>query len=214
MRKLLAAILLLLLMGVVLPASARQASGTPQKPDESRTTGDYDITIGWRIEPAYVGVFNGPEFWIKTHADGKPVTGAEQTLHMLVHFGDQQRLLQFYPLDDGHYTADLIPTRPGDYTFHLFGQINGQDVDELFTSADGYFDSVDPETDVQFPPLNATPVPEASAAATVEAGSTESVNPAATPEVTAEATQTIASVQAEIDELRQQLQQLQAGKSS
>ncbi|HVU12426.1 MAG TPA: hypothetical protein VHD90_14175 [Phototrophicaceae bacterium] len=176
-----------LCMLAVLPASA-------QKADETRTVGAYDITIGWRVEPAYVGVFNGPEFWIKTHADGKPVTGAEQTLHLLVHFGDQAKLVQFYPLDDGHYTADLIPTRPGDYTFHLFGTINNQSVDEQFTSADGDFASVDPQTDILFPSLNG--------------------DEGATPEATPEAAQTIASLQAQIDDLRQQLQQLQAGKSS
>ena len=178
-------LVMILALGIGVPAYALQ--------DESRTVGAYDITIGWRVEPAYVGVLNGPEFWVKAHDTGAPVTGLENTLHLLTHFGDQAKLLQFYPLDPGHYTADLIPTRPGDYIFHLFGQINDQAVDEQFTSADGLFASVDPQTDIEFPSLEATDETQA-----------------ATPEATDE----FAALQAQIDDLRAQIAQLQAGKSS
>ena len=173
---LLAALLLL----VVAPASAH----------EERTVGAYDVELGWRVEPVYTGVINGPEFFVHDHASGKPVTGLESTLHLLVHLGDQQKLLQFYPVenDPGHYAADLIPTRTGDYTFHLFGKINDQDVDEMFTSADGFFNSVDPQSDILFPDLSGAD--------------------AATPEGTS-ASQQIADLQAQIDQLKAQIQQLQ-----
>ena len=197
MKKWLTVFILLLFAGISFSVNAQ--------PYESRTVGDYDITIGWRVEPAYVGIFNGPEFWVKKHADGSPVTGAESMLHMLVHLGDQQKVVQFAPVenDPGHYSADLIPTRPGDYTFHLFGTINGQDVDEQFTSADGLFASVDPQSDILFPPLDAT---DNSGAATPEA--TSAVTAAATDSAS------IASLQAQIDDLRSQLEALKAGKSS
>jgi hypothetical protein len=176
------------------------ALGTVVNAHEARTVGAYDLELGWRVEPVYTGVINGPEFYVHDHATGAPVTDLESTLHLLVHFGDQEKLLQFYQVenDPGHYTADLIPTRPGDYTFHVFGKINDQDVDELFTSADGYFDSVDPQTDILFPSLDASPEP------TAEAG--------ATPEVTS-ASQQIADLQAQIDQLKAQIQQFQATKT-
>jgi hypothetical protein len=51
----------------------------------------------------------------------------------------------------GEYTASLIPTQVGDYTFHLTGSIHGQAVDETATSSDQTFNSVTAGTDVQFP---------------------------------------------------------------
>ena len=168
-----------LLILVVAPASAH----------EEREVGAYDMELGWRVEPAYTGLFNGPEFFVHDHTTGTAVTGLEDTLHLLVHVGDQEKMLEIYPVynDDGHYTADLIPTVPGDYTFHLFGKVNDQDVDEQFTSADGKFGSVDPVTDIMFPDLSASPV-------TAETGSADAQ---------------IAELQAQIDELKAQLQQLQ-----
>jgi hypothetical protein len=176
-------LLLALLVLIVAPASAH----------EEREVGAYDLELGWRVEPAYTGLFNGPEFFVHDHTTGDPVTGLEDTLHLLVHVGDQEKLLEIYPVwnDDGHYTADLIPTVPGDYTFHLFGKVNDQDVDELFTSADGKFGSVDPVTDIMFPDLTAS-------AATTEAGSD-----------TASTSAQITELQAQIDQLKAQIQQLQ-----
>ena len=51
----------------------------------------------------------------------------------------------------GDYEAPLIPTIPGDYTFHLAGKIHDTAVDETATSSDLTFDSAVDETDIQFP---------------------------------------------------------------
>jgi hypothetical protein len=68
-------------------------------------------------------------------------------------FGDQTKtlLLQAAEDDPGHYIADLIPTRPGDYSFHVTGTIGDTSVDEVFSSADGEFSSVEPGSDILFP---------------------------------------------------------------
>ncbi|MBI1256151.1 MAG: hypothetical protein GC204_01650 [Chloroflexi bacterium] len=170
-------LLLALLVLVIVPVSAH----------EEREVGAYDVELGWRMEPPYTGLLNGPEFFVHDHATGDPVTGLEDTLHLLVHLGDQEKMLTVYPVenDPGHYTADLIPTRIGDYTFHLFGKINDQDVDEQFTSADGYFDSVDPASDIMFPSLDTASASDSTASAQ------------------------IADLQAQIDALKVQLEQLQ-----
>lgn len=125
---------------------------------EERTVGAYDLELGWRVEPAYVGVYNGPEFFVHDADSDDPVTGLEDTLQLQVSFGGQEKMLEFYQVEDdpGHYTADLIPTRPGDYAFTLSGKIGDQDVNETFTSADGYFGSVDPASDVMFPTLDSS----------------------------------------------------------
>ncbi len=125
----------------------------PAAAHEGREVGHYEIELGWRIEPAYAGIYNGPEVFVHDHETEEPVAGLETTLHLMVHFGDQQKMLELYPVwnEPGHYAADLIPTRPGDYAFHLFGKIGDLDVDEEFTSADGEFGTVEPSSDIMFP---------------------------------------------------------------
>jgi hypothetical protein len=146
-KKIFTLVLLLSLFGLQITVSAH----------EERTVGIYAIELGWRVEPAYVGVYNGPELFV-SDADGNGVVGLESALSLMAHFGGEQKMLALFPVysDPGHYTADLIPTRPGDYGFHLFGQINGTQVDEAFTSADGLFGTVEPITDIQFPALDDT----------------------------------------------------------
>ena len=170
-RKLFVFVCLLLLLAFGVSVSAH----------EGREVGDYVLNFGWRVEPAYAGVYNGPEITIENEETGEMLEGAEATLNLMVHFGDQQRLLTLYPVrnEPGHYSADLIPTRPGDYGFHLFGMVEGLDMDEMFSSAEGEFSSVEPSSDILFPALEET-----------------------------------ASLQAQIDALRAELEELKAAQSS
>ncbi len=152
---------------------------------EGRMVGDYEVEFGWRVEPAYVGVFNGPEITFTHHDTDEPLDNADEILSLSVQFGDQTLPLRLYPVAGtrGHYTADLIPTRPGDYTFLLTGTLDGAEVSEAFTSADGAFSTVEPAGDILFPAL----------------------------ESDAEA---IAALQAQIDDLRAQIEALQGAAGS
>lgn len=149
---------------------------------EGREVGEYVIEIGWRVEPAYTGLMNGPEITVSRHVEDEEhqeeeataepegehtnaeseeheegessgVTGLEETLQIEVIFGPASKTLNLRPIvgEPGHYTADLIPTRPGDYTFRLFGTIEGTEIDETFSAADGQFSTVEPIEDIQFP---------------------------------------------------------------
>lgn len=147
---------------------------------EGRQVGPYTIEIGWRVEPAYTGLINGPEITIfntqaaadhsneteehedaegehvegaETEVEGSPVMNLEDTLQIDVSFGPATKTLHLrsVPGEPGHYVADLIPTRPGDYTFRLVGTIEDLEVDETFSSTDGEFSTVDPISDLQFP---------------------------------------------------------------
>jgi len=115
--------------------------------------GPYLIEFGWRVEPAYAGQPNGPELFVSVHDTEEPVEGADESLRLEVMFGDQTKTLPLRAAenDPGHYIADLIPTRPGDYSFHLTGTIGDTSVDEVFSSADGEFSSVEPGSDILFP---------------------------------------------------------------
>ncbi len=150
----LAVVVLLLVLAFVMPVSAH----------EQRTVGTWQIAFGWRNEPTYAGQFNGPEIFIapadatpepgmdEVHATENDFAGVEIDLRAEVSFGDQTTTVTFEPADDpGHYIADLIPTLPGDYSFHLTGTIGDTAVDETFTSADGQFSTVEPATDILFP---------------------------------------------------------------
>lgn len=122
---------------------------------EHREVGEYSITFGWRNEPAYAGQMNGPEVSLSLHdAHDEPFPGdIEVDLQAEVSFGDQIMLLTFEPAfgETGHYIADLIATLPGDYGFRVFGTIDDTEVDEVFTSADGEFSTVEPLNDILFP---------------------------------------------------------------
>ncbi|MFN8565428.1 MAG: hypothetical protein U0703_28225 [Anaerolineae bacterium] len=50
-------LLVVLLMAALVLAAAFVSA------HEAREVGDYAVTFGWRVEPAYAGLYNGPEFW-------------------------------------------------------------------------------------------------------------------------------------------------------
>ncbi len=130
----------------------------PVAAHEPRPIGPYQVEFGWSAEPAYAGVYNSAELFISMKDDTtKKVEGAEQTLKLEVSFGGKSKTLPLQPADEdpGHYYAPIIPTRAGDYSFHLSGKIGDTAVDETFNSADGKFSSVEPASDVLFPDTQA-----------------------------------------------------------
>lgn len=136
---------------VMLVTALLSLAALPTAAHEPRTVGDYDIEFGWHNEPAYTTLLNAGEFFV--HKGDEGVTGLEDTLQIEVSYGGKSKTLKFYPVEDdaGHYLADIIPTQPGDYSFHITGKIGDTDFDETFTSADGKFESVNPVSDIQFP---------------------------------------------------------------
>jgi hypothetical protein len=125
---------------------------------ETRELGEYNLVFGWRVEPAITNYPNGPEVYIRLPegAEGditELLADMDVALQVEVTFGPASKTLDlrrdFRAID--HYIADLIPTRPGDYTFRVFGNIGDFEVDEVFTSADGRFGTVEPASDVMFP---------------------------------------------------------------
>jgi hypothetical protein len=122
--------------------------------------GSYSVAMGWLHEPTYVGVENSVQIVVKD-GSGNPVNDLQPgDLQVVVSTaGQQTAALPLQPSFDpdtglgtpGEYTASLIPTQVGDYTFHLSGSIHGQAVEETATSSDQTFNSVTAGTDVQFP---------------------------------------------------------------
>jgi hypothetical protein len=125
-----------------------------------KQAGPYTLEIGWQHEPTYVGEANGVQVIIHD-ADDQPITDlATDDLQVVVSTGDQQTgELTFEPGFDlaegdgnpGEYNSPIMPTAPGDYTFHLTGAIHGEAVDITVTSSDETFDTVRGTSDIQFP---------------------------------------------------------------
>jgi hypothetical protein len=122
--------------------------------------GPYSVALGWVKEPTYVGQINAVQVVIKD-TKGKPVADlAAGDLKVVVTAGGQSSAaLDLVPMYDedtglgvqGDYEASLVPTVPGDYTFHLTGTIHGTAVDETATSSDSTFNAASNSTAVEFP---------------------------------------------------------------
>jgi hypothetical protein len=120
----------------------------------SHEEGDHKFVIGFADEPAYTGSPNAVQV-IVTH-DGEPVTEGVQ-LQVTVSFGDASTDLRLLPAfgEPGDYRADLVPSEPGAYTFHVTGTVEGEEVDIELTSGPDTFSEVTSLTEAAFPPVNA-----------------------------------------------------------
>lgn len=123
--------------------------------------GPYLVEIGWRNEPAYVGQPNAVQVTVKTHDTDKPVMDlAADALAVVVSTaGVNSPSLALEPAFDaveatgplGEYDAALVPTAPGDYSFHVTGSVHGTAVDLSLASGDETFDPVIGSGDLEFP---------------------------------------------------------------
>jgi len=122
------------------------------------TVGDYELVIGFRVEPAIQGEPNGLDLRVTNTQTGEPVTGLEETLRAEISFGGQTRPLELRAQwgQEGAYTADVLPTAEGDYTFRIFGDIAGTAVDESLTSSPDTFSSIESKAAIAFPAAEPT----------------------------------------------------------
>jgi hypothetical protein len=122
--------------------------------------GNFHLTVGWGDEPTLAGQPNEVDILVTDH-DEKPVVDlAADALSVVVSTaGQDSQKLSLGPAFDveegfgtpGKYAADLMPTVPGEYTFHITGSIHGQAVDVSITSGEDTFSSVESSSDFEFP---------------------------------------------------------------
>lgn len=126
-------------------ATSTPAAGATATPSAATATPTATATPGVTATPS-AAVTSTPT----------PVTGLEKTLQVEVSFvGNDKKVTK--PIraisastDPGHYTADVLPTQPGQYRFRIFGTIDGANVNETFTSGDK-FGNVAKIDDINFP---------------------------------------------------------------
>jgi hypothetical protein len=122
---------------------------------ERRIVGPYTFVVGWINEPAYVSVMNALDLTVTETNGGKPIEGLEKTLKADVAFGGSTTPL---PLtlaarfgQPGKYSGFVLPTRVGEYIFHITGTVGTSNVDEKFESGPGRFGSIESTDPLQYP---------------------------------------------------------------
>lgn len=148
---------LIALMGGLALATSQALAASAHVVEQA---GSYHLEIGWHVEPTYVGYPNAVELTL-TDGAGQAVTDlGPDDLQATIASGSQtSRALSFEPAFDldegdgtpGQYIAKVLPTAPGDYTFHITGSIHGTAVDVSVTSGDKTFDPAIGTTDIEFP---------------------------------------------------------------
>lgn len=159
---------------------AATLAGLAQAHERRDVGGKYQFVVGWNAEPAYAGQRNGVSLTVNNLQGNTPVEGAEKTLKLEIVQGAQRRELPLRAVfrQPGAYTADVVPTKEGDYRFHFSGTIEGTAIDETFDSANGKFDGVKSPEAIMFPGDISSAQP-AAANANVGPANTAPVNPAA-----------------------------------
>jgi hypothetical protein len=144
----------LLFVALLVPFTASIASAHGHT-----TVGDYTLVIGFHNEPAYQGEPNGLDLFVSNTKTKENINGLADSLKVEIIFGSSKKELEVKPQfgRDGAYTAYLLPTREGDYTWHIWGDIKGTPVDVSMTSSPDTFGAVEAKSVVAFPAAEATP---------------------------------------------------------
>ena len=130
-------------------------AGAPVAAHEHVTVGAYELIVGWRGEPAVAGSLNGLDLGIEHRLSNGTtvwVLGAERNLTAALSYGSTTVTMSLQPQfgRDGWYTFDVIPTRPGSYSVHLNGTVEGTAVnvnvvlDDVAAASDLAFPVADP----------------------------------------------------------------------
>lgn len=120
---------------------------------ERRTVGQFDLEVGWLVEPAFVGQVNGLSLHVADTRTHGPISALDKTLMVEVAAGGLTpfALTLSGSQNAGEYTSALMPTVAGSYTFHITGKIGAQTLDEKFSSGPNTFDDIADLTALQYP---------------------------------------------------------------
>jgi hypothetical protein len=137
---------------VAFPLAARTVAA-----HEHVTIGEYELTVGWRNEPAVTATLNGLDLGIQRHYPNGTtvwVLGVAGNLTAVLSIGPASIAKGLEPQfgRDGWYTFDVIPTRPGTYAVQLNGTLGSTAVNVQVT-----LDDVVPASDLEFPVADPTP---------------------------------------------------------
>jgi len=115
---------LLFLMGMIVPSFAHSTV----------EVGQYEIEVGWGIEPPVVGIRNDIILKITEPGESensyKGVTSVFKNLEATAMFGGVTKKIDINADPrPGYYFSPIIPTKTGSYFVELKGEINGTTID-------------------------------------------------------------------------------------
>ena len=94
---------------------------------ERRNVGPYTFVVGWLVEPAYVNNLNALDLTVSETQGAKAVEGLEKTLQAEVIVGGAAKTMPLKVAPrfglPGKYQGQVLPTKTGDYSFHIFGTV-------------------------------------------------------------------------------------------
>jgi len=130
------------------------------------TVGDYELEIGFHNEPVVVGMPNSLDLFVTNAKTSEKVNGLQDTLQAEIIFGASKKSFSLEPQEgqDGAYTAYVIPSAVGDYTWHITGKINDTPVDVSMTSSPDTFNSAEEASVYSFPGTASQPAGSANTA--------------------------------------------------
>jgi hypothetical protein len=132
------------LLGALALASAAAAHVT-------QSSGQFEVEMGWGNEPPIASSENFVEVGV-ARGGGAPVAVPAGALSVEVGFGEGGVTLPLAPTDDpGSLRADLTPTRPGTYGFHVTGTVEDQMLDVRATCSETTFECVKASAGTEFP---------------------------------------------------------------
>ena len=116
-----------------------------------RTVGPFELEIGFRDEPVYVGVPNA--VFLALMKNGHAVADLGDSLTVTLGFGDQTSdPIVFEPMEvPGQFQAPFVPSQAGAYTFTLSGSVDGDELDLSLTSGPKTFDEAQDVASATFP---------------------------------------------------------------
>src|SRR5258706_12384869 len=128
---------------------------SPAAAHERRVVGPYTFVVGWIVEPSYVGQINALDLTVTETTSTKAVEGLEKTLKADLITGGGAAVM---PLTiatrfglPGKYQGQVVPTKVGNYTFHITGTVNTTTIDEKFESGPRRFGAIEAIAPLQFP---------------------------------------------------------------
>ncbi len=133
---------ILLSVGMITPSFAHTTAHVEQ----------YEIEVGWGIEPPVVGIRNDLVFKFteagETEGTRKSVTSVFKNIDATVMFGGVSKKIDINSdPKPGYYFSPIIPTKTGSYSVEFKGEINGVPVDVKIPVED-----VEPTAVLDFPP--------------------------------------------------------------
>ncbi len=135
-------VVLLFSVGMIAPSFAHTTVHVEQ----------YEIEVGWAIEPPVVGIRNDLVFKIiepgPTEGTHKGVTSVFKNVDATVMFGGAAKKIDVNSDPrPGYYFSSIIPTRTGSYTVELKGELDDVSIDVKIPVED-----VEPTAVLDFPP--------------------------------------------------------------